>query len=45
MELVAAGCSNLQHHIRNCAKYGVRAIVAINKFVTDTPEEVRGRES
>jgi methylenetetrahydrofolate dehydrogenase (NADP+) / methenyltetrahydrofolate cyclohydrolase / formyltetrahydrofolate synthetase len=41
LELVAAGCANLQHHIRNAAKYGVRAVVAINKFVTDTDAEVR----
>jgi formyltetrahydrofolate synthetase len=41
VELVAAGCANLQHHIRNAAKYGVRVVVAINKFVTDTDAEVR----
>lgn len=40
VELVAAGCANLQHHIRNAAKYGVRVVVAINKFVTDTDAEV-----
>ena len=40
VELVTAGCSNLVHHIKNAAKYGVRVIVAINKFVTDTPAEV-----
>jgi len=40
LELVAAGCANLQHHIRNAGKYGVRAVVAINKFTTDTDAEV-----
>ena len=40
VELVTKGCDNLVHHIKNAAKYGVRCIVAINKFVTDTPAEV-----
>lgn len=40
VELVTKGCENLVHHIKNAAKYGVRCIVAINKFVTDTPAEV-----
>jgi len=41
IDLVKAGCSNLCHHIRNVAKYGVRCVVAINKFSTDTPAELQ----
>jgi methylenetetrahydrofolate dehydrogenase (NADP+)/methenyltetrahydrofolate cyclohydrolase/formyltetrahydrofolate synthetase len=33
LELVRAGCANLQHHIRNVAKFGVRCVVAVNRFV------------
>ena len=31
LDLVRAGCANLQHHVRNVAKFGVRAVVAINR--------------
>ena len=31
LELVRKGCANLQHHLKNVAKYGVKAVVAINK--------------
>nr|WP_210269917.1 formate--tetrahydrofolate ligase [Hyphomicrobium methylovorum] len=37
---VAAGCANLSRHIENVNKFGVPAVVAINKFVTDTDAEV-----
>lgn len=40
IDLVKAGCANVCHHIRNVAKYGVRCVVAINKFKTDTPGEL-----
>jgi len=40
IDLVKAGCANLCHHIRNVAKYGVRCVVAINQFSTDTPAEL-----
>jgi len=40
LELVKAGCANLLHHVRNVAKYGVRCVVAINKFTSDTLSEV-----
>jgi len=40
IELVAEGCGNLCHHIRNASKYGVRCIVAINRFVSDTDAEI-----
>ena len=38
--LVRAGVCNMQHHVRNLAKFGVRVVVAVNQFVTDTPAEV-----
>ena len=37
---VAKGCDNLGRHISNISKFGVPAVVAINKFVTDTEAEV-----
>lgn len=38
--LVEKGCDNMVAHIRNCRKFGVRVIVAINKFSTDSQAEV-----
>lgn len=38
--LVEKGCENMVAHIRNCRKFGVRVIVAINKFSTDSQAEV-----
>jgi formate--tetrahydrofolate ligase len=38
---VAKGCDNLKRHIENMAKFGVPAVVAINKFITDTEAEVQ----
>ncbi len=35
-----AGLANLGRHIENVAKFGVKAVVAINHFPTDTPEEI-----
>jgi formate--tetrahydrofolate ligase len=37
---VAKGCENLKQHIENLNKFGVPAVVAVNKFVTDTDAEV-----
>ncbi|HVY56234.1 MAG TPA: formate--tetrahydrofolate ligase, partial [Xanthobacteraceae bacterium] len=37
---VAKGCENLKRHIENVNKFGVPAVVAVNKFVTDTDAEV-----
>jgi formate--tetrahydrofolate ligase len=37
---VAKGCDNLKRHIENVNKFGVPAVVAINKFITDTDAEV-----
>ena len=38
---VAKGCENLLRHIENVNKFGVPAVVAINKFITDTEAEVQ----
>lgn len=35
-----AGFENLAVHIENIAKFGVPSVVAINKFITDTDEEL-----
>ena len=34
------GFANLKTHIENIAKFGLPSIVAINKFITDTDEEI-----
>ena len=38
---VAKGCDNLKRHIENIAKFGVPAVVAINRFITDTEAEIQ----
>ena len=38
-EALAAGCRNLGRHIRNLGKFGVPAVVAINRFTADTDAE------
>lgn len=35
------GFENLKTHIENIAKFGLPSVVAINKFVTDTDEEIQ----
>ena len=37
---VAKGCENLARHLENLRKFGVPPVVAINRFITDTDEEV-----
>jgi len=39
-EAVAKGMANLEKHLENRLVYGVEAVVAINKFVSDTREEI-----
>ena len=39
-EAVRRGCSNLAKHIENIHLFGLPAIVAINRFTSDTQEEV-----
>ena len=40
MEALAAGCANLIRHVQNMAKFGVPAVVVLNRFNTDTEEEI-----
>lgn len=35
------GFANLKCHIENIAKFGLPAVVAVNKFITDTDEEIQ----
>ena len=37
---VQRGAENLRRHIRNVKKFGVPALVALNRFMTDTDDEV-----
>jgi formate--tetrahydrofolate ligase len=37
---VQRGAENLRRHIRNVKKFGLPAVVALNRFITDTDEEV-----
>ena len=45
VEAVIEGCANLGRHIENLNKFGVKAVVAINHFVTDTDAEVEAVQS
>ncbi|NLI90649.1 MAG: formate--tetrahydrofolate ligase [Peptococcaceae bacterium] len=40
LEALAHGIANLEKHIENVAKFGVPAVVAINRFPTDTGAEL-----
>ncbi|MBN1483634.1 MAG: formate--tetrahydrofolate ligase [Chloroflexia bacterium] len=40
LELVEAGLPNLLQHIENALKFGVPVVVAINRFIHDTPAEI-----
>lgn len=41
VDAVNAGFANLMRHIENISKFGVPAVVAINRFYADSDEEVR----
>ena len=38
--LVEAGCANLVGHVKNTKSYGVNVVVAVNRFSTDTDDEI-----
>ena len=40
LELLGAGCANLAKHIENAKKHGLKVVVAVNQFATDTPAEI-----
>jgi len=42
---VKKGCDNLQRHIKNIKSFGMPVVVAINKFITDTDEELNAVRS
>jgi formate--tetrahydrofolate ligase len=44
-EAVQRGFPNLEKHLETIAAFGLPAVVAINQFVTDTPEEWRMLEA
>ncbi|WFD41237.1 uncharacterized protein MJAP1_004234 [Malassezia japonica] len=41
LEILRAGCSNLAKHIDNAKKHGLKVVVAVNTFATDTPAETQ----
>ena len=40
LDLLEKGCANLFHHVGNVIKSGIKPVVCINKFYTDTDEEI-----
>ncbi len=40
LELLEAGCGNLQVHIKNALRFGVPVVVAVNRFKNDTQAEI-----
>jgi formate--tetrahydrofolate ligase len=40
LEALKKGCGNLERHMRNLAKFGVPAVVAVNRYTVDTQAEV-----
>ena len=40
-EALAAGTANLHRHLRNVAGFGIRPVVAINRFASDTDAELQ----
>ncbi len=41
VEALQAGCENLVRHVQNVRSFGIPAVVAINRFGTDTDAEIR----
>ena len=41
LELLEKGCENLFHHVNTVKKSGIKPVVCINKFYTDTEAEVQ----
>ena len=40
VDAVKAGLVNLEKHLENTQQFGIKAVVAINQFVSDTDEEI-----
>lgn len=41
LDALGKGFANLDKHVENVRKYGVPVVIALNKFATDTEDEVR----
>ncbi len=41
VKAVKAGLENLEKHIENVLQFGIQPVVAINKFTSDTPAEIK----
>jgi len=40
LEALELGLPHLQHHVRNVQQFGVPVVVAVNRFLSDTPAEI-----
>jgi formyltetrahydrofolate synthetase len=40
LDLLKAGLCNMLHHIKTAKKYGIPVVVAVNRFINDTPAEL-----
>jgi len=41
LKALEAGMSNLQRHVENIRKFGLPAVISINRFSADTPAEIK----
>ncbi|MEQ9415919.1 MAG: formate--tetrahydrofolate ligase [Salinisphaeraceae bacterium] len=41
VDAVRQGCDNLRRHVRNVQSYGMPAVIAVNRFPTDTDAELQ----
>ena len=41
MDALKNGLCNLERHVENLKKYGVNVVICLNKFATDTEEEIK----
>ena len=41
LKALEKGCVNLKRHIKNLKRFGVKVVVAVNRFSADTPAEVK----
>jgi methylenetetrahydrofolate dehydrogenase (NADP+)/methenyltetrahydrofolate cyclohydrolase/formyltetrahydrofolate synthetase/formate--tetrahydrofolate ligase len=40
LDLLQAGCCNLKKHVENARSFGIRVVVAVNRFTSDTDREI-----
>ena len=45
VDALLSGCANLMRHVKNCRRYGLPVVVAINHFVNDTQKEIDALEN